>query len=430
MQSNLPMNCNFKPKYVLEKPVRRIVNEDLIDNDDPNEQERILAHWTKSCAIGNAEQVTLLSNRLSCKELERLKERYVDFLSPKMYSTQNDEYDLGLNLNSKTSKSCAQLAYAYQRALYSSKLDLNSDYAKLKPDPPQRTVSIRHSVHYSTPSFNPSEMSYTDDDMYSPFIAPSISSTSSSNSSSGNSGHLMTPVRGCKSTTSLNETVDDSSSSFGRFKNEAEIDNLTENEINRIRAMYQSIHCSVYVSQSCANFYTTHSEQIADLRDCWKLELGPAVPVLISDKRNTDTLKLLFVNKTTAFALCEAISITNQSQFKNPKEKRITFTVDGLICLVHFHEYLSCLNFFKFYRNIDLNLNQCASSRNNKSFQNLKLKFIKRQQKLKYELPMSPSNRSDKINKNFISSPCAFQHVNSIKNIDQNNINRITVKKP
>jgi hypothetical protein len=444
MQDNFPMNYEHNSKYMFPKELStRIINEDFNDDNDINTfdqyTKRMQCKDRKS--IENNIQSTLVSNRLSCKELENLKERYVDFISPKIYSqAENDDYKYysspKLNgLHSKTSKSCAQLAYVYQRTLYSSKHDINNDYTKLKPDPPQRTVSIRHSAHYLVaPAFNLNELSFTDDDLYSPFITPSISSTSSSNSSHGNSGvYYMTPIRNCKSTTSLNESADDVLNSFGKiYQNDPITERLTEDELNKIRVMYQSMSCMVHVSHSTANFYTTHSDQIANLQDCWKLQLDAIVPVWILDQKNGSKLKLIFANKTTAFSYCETILIGNSNQFKSPKEKHITFRVDNLICLIQFHDYVSCSNFYKFYINFESNLNGHTKNRNNKNSQNLKLKFIKRQQKHKTTKTGASSPlcvSSEKINKNFISSPCAFQHVNSIKNIDQDNIHQIAVRK-
>jgi hypothetical protein len=382
-------------------------------------------------SVNNIEQkrrTVTATNRLSCEELEDLKERFVDFIkvettSSPMISQQQQQL---------SSKSCAQLSYN----------KIKNDFTKSKPEPPERTVSIRHSTIYAPGSYAPNEMLTSEDTFtiksaYSSYINASScasSTTSSSSSSSTNSSGSAQPLRSCKSIFSINEDND------GQCLIKTE--RLLEYDITKIQSMYRSVNCIILVSSCTVDFYTTNSEQIANLQDCWKIELNSVVPVWIFDRsykrQKEKCLKLLFVDKLTGFPVYKEILITKLSQFKNPKDRRLTFTVGNFICLINFHDYFSCNEFYKFFLELQIYIfeSACINMKSGFDSSDFKATINRVRSKSKEFLGGGGSSRKNlstnsqmikftddtdigKIKKNCISPPCAFQHINSIKNGDK-----------
>ena len=385
-------------------------------------------------------RITNSVNRLSCEELEVLKERFVDFIkyeNPNSIKTTNDD-TLDLAKDTKLEDSQQQLdnkSFAY---LSNTKMNVRS-----KPEPPERTVSIRHSTIYAKGSYSPtnvanetltSEDTFKIKSTYSNYnnntSSCASSTTSSSSSASANSMNgTSQPLRSFKSVFSINEE-----DVYGQYLIKTE--RLMENDIKKVQSMYQSINCIVLVSSCTIDFYTTNSEQIANLQECWKMELNSVVPVWIFDRSyrrlNEKCLKLLFVDKKTGFPVYKEILITKLSQFKNPKDRRLTFTVENFICLINFHDYFSCNEFFKFFLELQIYLyesnakyiNENNDTKNTANRTRAKSKDMLTRKSL--SIPQTPlikfNDDTDisKVKKNCISGPCAFQHINSLKNEDVN----------
>jgi len=373
------------------------------------------------------------TNRLSCEELEDLKERFVDFIrydSPNTATTE-DSSNYSACTNDTTKIKCSQ----QNKNLSHIKMNLKS-----RPEPPERTVSIRNSTIYSHGSYAPSNEMLTAEDTFkikstysniynntSSSCASSTTSSSSSVSTNSMNGSSSQPLRSFKSVYSINEE-----NSYFMIKTER----MIENDIKKIQSMYQSVNCIILVSSCTIDFYTTNSEQIANLQECWKMELNGVVPVWIFDRsyrRQKDKcLKLLFVDKTTGFPVHKEILITKLSQFKNPKDRRLTFTVENFICLINFHDYFSCNEFYKFFLELQVylyesSMKNCLETNNFKATMNrIRSKskdILGRKSQSALQIPLikfTDDTDISKIKKNCISAPCAFQHINSLKNEDIN----------
>ena len=259
--------------------------------------------------------------------------------------------------------------------------------------------------------------------------------------------------------------------------------------MKKIESMYRSIGALVYVSGCTCDFYTTTSEQIANLlNDCWKLETNSVVPVWVFDTgynpKREKRLRLVFVDRHTAFPITtKPILINKLNQLKNPSnDKRLTFTLRNkqLVCLLQFYDFFTCQEFYKFYldiarsaRNADLfgeldeseeveanskrnqsrsmmSLSRIPESKTNTSLASMSANGSKRNKKNRYSAmitsesgygvlleSLSKSKSSKSINKlkeppvqiqqtvitkHCISSPCAFTHINSIKDGDHQRV--------
>ena len=377
------------------------------------------------------------NNRLSCEELEDLKERFVDFIkydSPNTATPETLSQTYCLSTND-----VAKIKYSQQsnKSLAHIKINLKS-----RPEPPERTVSIRNSTIYSHGSYAPTltnEMLTAEDTLnikntysniynnISSSCASSTTSSSSSVSTNSMNSSLSQPLRSFKSVYSINE--ENSHSPF-MIKTER----MIENEIKKIQSMYQSVNCIILVSSCTVDFYTTNSEQIANLQECWRMELNGVVPVWIFDRsyrRQKDKcLKLLFVDKSTGFPVYKEILITKLSQFKNPKNRRLTFKTENFICLINFHDYFSCNEFYKFFLELQIYLYE-ASMKNGLENNDFKATINRIRSKSKdilgrksqsmLQIPLikfTDDTEISKIKKNCISAPCAFQHINSLKTED------------
>lgn len=373
------------------QPYFRIKFSDIREEVDSNNYDSIddvISKYpqleTKQINFSTFNTKRLNSNRLSCEELENLKERFVDFLqldeslqSPDLKPTKFGT----IYKQNKASKSCAHLSQ-----LQKSSLSIN------RPDPPQRTVSIRHSTVYSSPP-------YDDNCSLKSAYSSCLTSTTSSSCSSASS---------CNPQSRLNRSfysIYDESALL--FKTEA----LIEEDINRIEAMYKSVNSIVLVSTCTVDVYTTNTEQISNLQEFWKLEFNSVVPVWIFDRKKQ--LKLTFVDKQTAFPVCKQIIFTDMNQLKNPKEKRLTFNVKHLTFLIVFHDFFACNQFLKFYQEFST-FNEKVSS-----FDKAKTRTTYKTAEFKSAHLKLVETKPLKIKKSFISNPCAFQHVNSLKNEDK-----------
>lgn len=275
--------------------------------------------------------------------------------------------------------------------------------------------------------------------------------------------------------------------------------------------MYRSMGCVVSVSPCTCDLFTTTSEHIANrLNDCWNLEISSIVPVWLFDTglnpKRKKQLRLLFVDKCTAFPIGATQKTTSTSSIlnsfskpilinesnlpKNPdNDKSITFTLNNrqIVCLVQFNCFTSCQSFFKFFTDLLCNPNYSKlfnqpESLDFKSESSSRFSFIKTNKnhsqsllsltKLNQNGPkisnQKKSNRHSElisssvnftpdslsgcnrmkssqtwdslkhldagsgkndpkkdrvrvtgITKSCISNPCAFQHINSIKDGDQ-----------
>ena len=282
-----------------------------------------------------------------------------------------------------------------------------------RPEPPQRTVSIRTST-CSSSLYSPAGKSMSINEEASSesgYAKPmrvnkvphqedciSIKSSSIYSSCRGSIGpsfsvnpHLTGGsgggggVRSSRSVFSIYEEEDDeicsgsssTSSTGGRLSSSSassssssshnilssKLERLSEFELKKIESMYRSIGSLVHVSSCTCDFFTTTSEQIASLLgDCWKLEVSSIVPVWIFNTgfnpKRAKQLRLLFVDRHTAFPLTtKNILIDSLNQLQNPgNDKRLTFTLRNkqLVCLVQFFDFFSCQEFYKFYTNLTL----------------------------------------------------------------------------
>ena len=399
--------------------------------------------------------------RLSCEELEDLSERFADFIKIDATMSQqkvktkappppldhspplpppppdlllNDHHDTNttlvqipsrlssrLSVLSAESSSGAELSLASSSSSHSScsvKLELKSAYSASninRPEPPQRTVSIRNTPGcsgsvYSTSDLKSQSSGIVEEETMNPYAKPtilrqqedsvSIKSSSIYSSCRGSIGPSFTnsnvaAVRSSRSVFSIYEEEDEictnssgssssssstssssSSSTAGRLSSSSassscnnilsnnKLERLNEFEIKKIESMYRSIGSIVYVSACTCDFFTTTSEQIANLlHDCWKLEINSIVPIWIFDTgfnpKRSKQLRLLFVDRHTAFPLTtKTILINKWNELKNPtNDKRLTFTLRNkqLVCLIQFFDFFSCQEFFKFYTNLVMN---------------------------------------------------------------------------
>lgn len=330
--------------------------------------------------------------RLSCEELETLKERFVDFIDSNDLPPPPDSRQLSrLSMSSESADSSISFS---------------------KPEPPVRTVSIRNM-----------------DDTIS--IKSIYSSCRNSLSNQAN------VVQASRSVFSIYEEEDESSSmttssSTHSSSSRNRLERLNDFEMEKIESLYRSIGCVVSVSQSTCDLYTTTSEQIAhSLNNCWSVLYTAIVPVLVFDTGNNPKrdkqLCLVFVDRNSGLPISrKLIQIDRSNALRHPniKEKCLTFRLNELICLLRFYDYYSCTEFFRFYsdvtdQNVDLFMSQAKSM---SSLNNKKSEKTKRYSDF---FSVTNLNKSGKklskyvgISKNCISNPCAFQHVNSIKNDD------------
>jgi hypothetical protein len=479
-----------------------------------------------------SQQIRTTTKRLSCEELEDLKEKFVDFIK------LDQSFNQSSCSNSSTSSSSAAPSpkitsineelpppppdlllpknpHTNRISILSNTTDSN------KPEPPARTVSIRNSAIYSIPAQinrppdHDDSLSIKSGSIYSTCrLNPNPNHASVRNSRSVFSiyeeENETCSTSSCVSSASNNSMTQNNLSSHVGSK----LERLTDLEIKKIESMYRSIGSLVYVSACTCDLLTTNSEQIADLlNNCWKLEIACLVPVWLFDTgfnlKRGKRLQLLFVNRRTAFPLIrKPIQIEHLNQFRNPNnDKRLTFTTQNpddlkpislqnqnynclmrnddkqMVCLLQFADYLSCHEFFRFFKDIvdsprnfdlftpeynDLNKrnsnnlskstlsinksttvqlrNEKKSSKNNSkryseyipynssinfdhSSGDNNMKSIKSSMTVQNLSQLSDRNISSKnqakclpnvriITKTCISSPCAFQHVNSLNNLN------------
>ena len=410
-----------------------------------------------------------------------------------------------LRISSRLSMVSSSESSSGELSLSSSSSSSSSSSASSRPEPPQRTVSIRNSASsiyddhlvidpnaescYSRPdSFislpHQQQQQRRADDSNS---VRSIYSSYRGALTANNTFHSSI-VRSSKSVFSIYEEEDESSSSVGSTAGVSSIsssassnnvsypklDRLTEFEIKKIESMYRSIGCVVQVSACTCDLYTTNSEQIANLlNDCWKLEVNSIVPVWLFDTgynpKRPKQLRLLFVDRHTAFPIPHAnlinkpIQINYQNLLKNPNnDKRLTFTLKNkqLVCLIQFNDFFSCQEYYKFYKNLNNNPrysdlfkpNESNENKMNQSNDALKksqsrsmlslskisgnkntnrknrysevigdeVDFVNSKQNLKANSThLNEEVKVTGITKHCISNPCAFQHINSLKDNDQ-----------
>ena len=504
------------------------------------------------------------AKRLSCEELEDLKEKFVDFIkldqsfqhdpsalssptSSSSISPSNYYQDAGslpppplslllppeppTNVSIKSSRNSI-LSVDSSNPLITNSNNESGIYSTNssalstpppRPEPPQRTVSIRNSAIYAQPSSILSLKTSNDD---------SVSIKSGSIYSSCRVATSQCHVRNSRSVFSIYEEEAETCSSSGLSSHSSssaassassannknllgnKLDRLTDFEVKKIESMYRSIGSIVCVSPCTCDLFTTTSEQIANLlNNCWRLELSSLVPIWIFDTgynlKRTKKLTLLLVDRQTAFPLMtKPLLITDPFQFKNPNnDKQLTFKLSHelnkkmtasrntnlsensrhLVGLIQFLDFLCCHEFFKFYkeivenpRNIEifylknekgkkssekalshssmtLNNNMTMMRSSNASSDKASNKFNHRYSEyipyninydqisengcsslattiksnstsMKTVVMQQPAHESKTaklktirtITKSCISSPCAFQHVNSVKsNNDQ-----------
>lgn len=328
--------------------------------------------------------------RLSCEELESLKERFVDFI---------DSNDL------PPPPDCRQLS-----RLSMSSESADSSISLSKPEPPVRTVSIRN-------------------------MDDTISIKSVYSSCRNSLSNQVSVVQASRSVFSIYEEEDENlsmttSSSTHSSSSRNRLERLSDFEMEKIESLYKSIGCVVSVSQSTCDLYTTTSEQIADsLNNCWRILYTAIVPVLVfdtgSNPKRDKQLRLVFVDKSSGLPISRELIQIDRSNFlrhPNIKEKCLTFRLNELICLLKFYDYYSCTEFFSFYsdvseRNADMSMSQA------KSMSSLNKQILDKTKRHSDFVSVANLNKSGKksaryvaISKHCISNPCAFQHVNSIKN--------------
>lgn len=375
-----------------------------------------------------------------------------------------------------------------------------------KPEPPQRTVSIRNSTCNSSIYSSTLALSLNTPTPSEHYSRPendciSIKSSSIYSSCRGSIGPSFNPnptsaVRSSRSVFSIYEEEDEScaassassalsssssssSSASARHiltQNSSKLERLSDYEMKKIESMYRSIGALVYVSACTCDFYTTTSEQIANLlNDCWKLETNSIVPVWVFDTgynpKREKKLRLVFVDRHTAFPITtKPILINKLNQLKNPSnDKRLTFTLRNkqLVCLLQFYDFFTCQEFYKFYLDIaksarnkdlfgELDENEEEMNENRKKNQSRSMMSLSRipesnrNKKNRYSAmitsessygvlleSLSKSKSSKSINKlkeppvqiqqtvitkHCISSPCAFTHINSIKDGDHQRV--------
>lgn len=386
------------------------------------------------------------AKRLSCEELEDLKEKFVDFINldlppPSLDLVSSDldnsqqispplpppppalltptENNNSSNINHRLSiLSAESIPSSNESSSASSSLVILSSTlnSSNKPEPPQRTVSIRtqqpnsSNQIYASSNINSSSIystaSIVDVKIMRPEDSVSIKS-GSIYSSCRLSTNQHQNVRNSRSVFSIYEeesetttcssssssglssassTSSSSSSSSSNNNHSKQMERLSDHEIKKIESMYRSIGSMVCVSPCTCDLYTTTSEQIASmLNNCWKLELSGLVPIWIYDTgfnlKRAKKLALMLVDRRTAFPLIQKpIMVTNPDLFRNPNgDKQLTFTLSPdqlsnsavmtqpgkykintslnssttqLVGLIQFVDFLCCHEFYKFYKEI------------------------------------------------------------------------------
>lgn len=267
-----------------------------------------------------------------------------------------------------------------------------------KPEPPQRTVSIRNSSStnfslmmdnlsisndYSRPICLSSNLITNKEDCISIKSGTIYSTYRPANTIARSSRSVFSIYEEDENSSScpgstLSTSSSSSSSSTSPYSNLPSIirlERLNEHDIKKIESMYRSIGSLVHVSPCTCDLYTTTSEQIANLlNDCWNMEQNAIVPVWLFDTglnpKRPKQLRLLFVDKQTAFpyqSLSQtpsqiapaAVVLNAANKLKNPNsnEKRLTFTLNNkqLVCLIQFYDLIACKEFFKFYSDLETN---------------------------------------------------------------------------
>ncbi|RMZ93114.1 hypothetical protein BpHYR1_022849, partial [Brachionus plicatilis] len=190
---------------------------------------------------------------------------------------------------------------------------------------------------------------------------------------------------------------------------------LSKPETDKIESCYKSIGSRVYSSKCQAGLYITNFQSLISLSD-WKLEVN-AVPVWVFNTglnpKRPKGLCLCMADKKTGFSLWKSGPITYVNDFKwtrpgvitfrivqesSKKEKNKTGPRTSLFAAIRFDDELECSRFYDFYRG--LFVDAANDDLFNPRFKPQKKSFANTIYK--------------KISKNSISSPVAFNHVNSL----------------
>jgi hypothetical protein len=368
-------------------------------------------------ASSNNEPGLKQKKRLSCEELENLKERFVDFINLDPEQSMLTKLQT-MQANSIKQQSRLSVLSAESSSGESSSLSNTSSDSVLaqpppppRPEPPQRTVSIRNSTCniYSSSSLLSGESNINNNNNNNNNTTLSecyYQSSKNINSNNNNNDDCLSmksnsiystcrmtptagggiqPVRSSRSVFSIYEEEDEESCSAvssnssssaasngptaGHTRNPyfntlsttgSKLERLSDFEIKKIESFLSSLGSLVTVSSCTCDLFSTTSEQIANLlNDCWKAELSCMVPVWLLDTgfnpKRGKQLRLLFVDRRTAFPLSKPILIKNAQQLRNPNnDKRLTFTLQNkqLVCLIQFYDFLSCHEFFKFFTDL------------------------------------------------------------------------------
>ncbi|CAF1004187.1 unnamed protein product [Brachionus calyciflorus] len=204
---------------------------------------------------------------------------------------------------------------------------------------------------------------------------------------------------------------------------------LTKTESNKIEQCYKSIGSSVCSSKCQAGLYTTNLQSLINLND-WKLEAN-GVPVWIFNSglnpKRPKGLYFCIADKKTGFSLWKSNSLTYVNDFKWTRPGLITFKIvqdnfkkdkhmrvnKGLMkpaytfAAIRFDDELECSKFYDFYRSL------YVDSTNDDLF-NPHYKPLKKASSFCNTI-------YKRITKNSISSPVAFNHVNSLSIVFEEN---------
>ena len=198
---------------------------------------------------------------------------------------------------------------------------------------------------------------------------------------------------------------------------------LSKSEIDKIESCYKSIGSRIYSSKSQAGLYMTNLQNLISLTD-WKLEVC-AVPVWVFNtgvnSKRPKGLYLCMADKKTGFSLWKSSWITFLNDFKWTRPGVITFRIvqeprkkdkdktssrPCLFAAIRFEDELECSKFYDFYRG--LFVDSANDDLFNPRFKPQKKSFA--------------STIYKKISKNSISSPVAFNHVNSLSVVQEESI--------
>jgi hypothetical protein len=478
--------------------------------------------------------------RLSCEELEDLKEKFVDFikldqayLDHSVSSSSSSSSNGNGSGNNIFQSSPTTIIMTNQPTTHNQPMIPSPPLPpppppdcliESKPEPPARTVSIRNSSIYSSILKPEDSVSIKSGSIYGvghlqqQHVRNSRSvfsiyeeEAAETCSSSGLSSHSSSSTTASSPNSSNNSCCQNVLGNVTGTK----LERLADYEVKKLEAMYRSMGSIVCVGPCTCDLFTTTSEQVASmLSNCWRMEMSSFVPIWIFDTgynlKRAKRLTLLFVDRQTAFPLLhKPLLVTQMDQFRNPNnDKRLTFTLSQqliiaengkcnnkalttsdtsdqkLVGLIQFYDFLCCHEFFKFYRevvenvrNFDMfeNSKQLISARKggcSKNFSSSMMtlnnsmsggrgksgpssvtatgnvseaqvkKFNRYSEYIPYSInydevsslspmmnitaaPLPPALNAKlktvrTITKSCISSPCAFQHVNSLKsNNDQ-----------